>query len=308
MAKKKARRPVTSQREVIGGRWLPNLLIWGGVLLMLSGGVVAYPILQGFLAPADAASLEFSITLVPTLAVTAVPPQPTAIPQATQPSTPTLESLPTAITSTAPPPVLLPETELEVVEAIPTVTEESVEPEVTPEPTATPSPTPTPDPASLIPNRLVIPAINLDAPVAQVGWETNLVNGQPVSSWIVPNSYTAGWHVTSALPGSPGNTVLNGHHNVHGEVFRYLENLQPGDEITLYTGVTSHYYAVTERHILKEKGESEEVRLQNAQFILPTEDERLTLVTCWPYTNNTHRLIIVAVPMQPTATPTPIAR
>jgi sortase A len=102
--------------------------------------------------------------------------------------------------------------------------------------------------------------------------------------------------------------VLNGHHNVHGEVFRYLENLQPGDEITLYTGVTSHYYAVTERHILKEKGESEEVRLQNAQFILPTEDERLTLVTCWPYTNNTHRLIIVAVPMQPTATPTPIAR
>jgi len=281
------------------------------MLLMLAGGVVAYPILQSFLAPADAASLEFSITLVPTLAATAVPPQPTAIPQSTQSNTPSLESLPTGISETAPPPLLLPETELEVVEATPTPAEEQVEQEVTPaatpEPTATPSPTPTPHPASLIPNRLVIPAIHLDAPVVQVGWETNLVNGQPVSSWIVPDSYTAGWHVTSALPGNPGNTVLNGHHNVHGEVFRYLEDLQPGDEIIVYTGVTSHYYAVTERHILKEKGEPEEVRLQNAQFILPTEDERLTLVTCWPYTNNTHRLIIVAMPMQPTATPTPMA-
>ena len=54
MAKKQARTPVTSKREVIGGRWLPNLLIWGGVLLMLTGGVVAYPTLQSFLAPADA--------------------------------------------------------------------------------------------------------------------------------------------------------------------------------------------------------------------------------------------------------------
>jgi sortase A len=48
--------------------------------------------------------------------------------------------------------------------------------------------------------------------------------------------------------------------------------------------------------ILKELGEPIEVRYQNARWILPSLDERLTLVTCWPKTGNTHRLIIVAFP------------
>ncbi len=206
----------------------------------------------------------------------------------------------------------MPETELLVEqEATPTAVQPQIDveettPEPTPEPTLTPSPTPTPDPASLIPSRLLIPAINLDAPVQKVGWETKEVNGQLVSTWIVPDSFASGWHVTSALPGNPGNTVLNGHHNIYGEVFRDLEDLQPGDEVILYAGETPHYYAVTERHILEEKNQSEEVRLQNAQFILPTGDERLTMVTCWPYTNNTHRLVIVALPLELTPTPTPV--
>jgi hypothetical protein len=42
--------------------------------------------------------------------------------------------------------------------------------------------------------------------------------------------------------------------------------------------------------------ESLEIRLDNGRWILPTEDERLTLVTCWPEDSNSHRLIIVAVP------------
>jgi sortase A len=53
---------------------------------------------------------------------------------------------------------------------------------------------------------------------------------------------------------------------------------------------------VSERHILPEKGQPLSVRLKNAAWIQPTTDERLTLVTCWPYTSNTHRLIIVARP------------
>jgi sortase A len=54
---------------------------------------------------------------------------------------------------------------------------------------------------------------------------------------------------------------------------------------------------VEEKLILKEKGEPPEVREQNTAWIAPTEDERLTMVTCWPYTNNTHRLVIVAKPI-----------
>lgn len=48
--------------------------------------------------------------------------------------------------------------------------------------------------------------------------------------------------------------------------------------------------------ILHEKDESLDIRLNNGRRILPSEDERLTLVTCCPEDSNTHRLIIVAVP------------
>lgn len=164
-----------------------------------------------------------------------------------------------------------------------------------PTPTSTPTRTPTPSgppPASAPPDRIVIPAIGLDAPVVPVGW--TVTNEGPV--WDVAD-YAAGWHKTSAYPGHGGNTVLSGHHNIKGEVFRYLIDLEPGDEVFLYVGKTAYHYMVTEKHLLEEKGMPEEVRRRNAQWIAPTDDERLTLVTCWPYASNTHRLIIVAKPM-----------
>jgi len=137
----------------------------------------------------------------------------------------------------------------------------------------------------------VIPAIGLDAPVVPVGW--TMTEDGPV--WDVAD-YAVSWHNTSAYPGHVGNIVLSGHHNIKGKVFRYLIDLEPGDEITLYVGETAYHYVVAEKHLLEEKGMPEEVRRSNAQWIAPTNDERLTLVTCWPYTSNTHRLIIVAKP------------
>jgi sortase A len=59
------------------------------------------------------------------------------------------------------------------------------------------------------------------------------------------------------------------------------------------------YYEVESRRILLDAGQPESVRRANARWIQPTDDERVTLVTCWPYTNNTHRLIIVAKPVPP---------
>jgi sortase A len=41
-----------------------------------------------------------------------------------------------------------------------------------------------------------------------------------------------------------------------------------------------------------------EVRLANAEWIKATEDERITLITCWPYESNTHRVVVVAVPVR----------
>jgi sortase A len=122
--------------------------------------------------------------------------------------------------------------------------------------------------------------------------------GRPFFQWQVPYSREAGWHSDSARLGEAGNIVLNGHHNIYGEVFRYLVDLEIGDEIVLYGEDEAYTYTVQQQVLLPEYGESVEVRLANAAWMEPTTEPRLTLVTCWPYTGNTHRLIVVAVPAQ----------
>jgi sortase (surface protein transpeptidase) len=62
--------------------------------------------------------------------------------------------------------------------------------------------------------------------------------------WRVPDHRAAGWLNTSAAWGQAGNTVLAGHHNIRGEVFRDLWTLQPGDEIDLFAGEQMRHYEV----------------------------------------------------------------
>ena len=152
------------------------------------------------------------------------------------------------------------------------------------------------NPAVSPPTRIVAKSINLNAKVIEVGWKQVIENGVPTSVSEVAD-YAAGWHKNSKLPGQGGNIVLSGHNNIKGEVFRYLVDLKPGDVVTLYVGEQLYDYRVTDKFILKEKGEPEAVRRKNAKWIGPFHEERLTLVTCWPYTNNTHRLVVIARPL-----------
>ncbi|MCB9421220.1 MAG: sortase [Ardenticatenaceae bacterium] len=154
------------------------------------------------------------------------------------------------------------------------------------------------EPGAGEPVRLVIPTIDLDAPVGVVSMEKITDGDQTYYQWPVPNEFMAGWHDNSARLGEVGNTVLNGHHNIYGEVFRDLIDLEEGDEIILYDQDRSYSYEVTDKEILAERGQPMEVRIENAQWIAPTDDERITLITCWPYTDNSHRLVVVAKRVQ----------
>lgn len=146
------------------------------------------------------------------------------------------------------------------------------------------------------PQRIVIPSIDVDAPVIEVGMTAFASGGETFYQWLVPPDYEAGWHNTSAPLGEPGNTVLNGHHNIFGEVFGRLVDLEVGSEIVVYDAETPHNYTVADIEILPERDQPLSVRQENAKWIQPTDDERLTLVTCWPHTDNSHRLIVVAYP------------
>lgn len=148
-----------------------------------------------------------------------------------------------------------------------------------------------------IPDRIVIPVIELDATVIPISYVELSFEGELYQQWLAPDYRAVGWHETSAGLGVPGNTVLNGHHNIKGEVFRDLYRVQKGDEIDVYSGDEVFKYVVVYTSILPERNQPLEVRLANAEWIQPTEDERITLITCWPYESNTHRVLIVAVPL-----------
>jgi LPXTG-site transpeptidase (sortase) family protein len=146
------------------------------------------------------------------------------------------------------------------------------------------------------PLRIVIPALAIDAPVFPAELQTHQEGQRLYQQWSVPNAYAAGWHETSAPLGEIGNTVLNGHNNVHGAIFADLGELPVGEQILLVGADEIMVYRVAHHELLQEKGLPLRERLQNARWIAPTEDQRLTLVTCWPNTTNSHRLIVVALP------------
>jgi LPXTG-site transpeptidase (sortase) family protein len=148
-----------------------------------------------------------------------------------------------------------------------------------------------------IPDRIIIPAIQLDAPVVQSEKTSIELRNQWFEQWTVPNEFAAGWQANSAPLGMVGNTILGGHHNEYGKVFEHLVELNIGDLIYVYSGEVAFVYRVTDKLLLPERDVSLEIRKANAEWIASTGDERLTLVTCWPKRSNTHRVIIVAIPV-----------
>jgi LPXTG-site transpeptidase (sortase) family protein len=151
---------------------------------------------------------------------------------------------------------------------------------------------------NLAPDRIVIPKIQLDAKIIPSRARKVNVDGKVFDQWLAPDQKAAGWQTSSAPLGEAGNTVINGHHNEFGEVFKRLIDLESGDKIYVYSGDKKFEYVVANRLVLPERKVSLETRLMNARWIEHSDDERLTLVTCWPYVNNTHRLILVAVPVK----------
>ncbi len=130
-------------------------------------------------------------------------------------------------------------------------------------------PTPAPEQA----RRIRIPAIDVDAPIVMGdGWE-QLKQG-------------VAQHIGSANPGNAGNLVLSGHNDVFGEIFRYLDELKPGDEIIIFTNIRSYTYIIDKETKLVEPTE--------VSVMDPTLDPTLTLISCYPYLVNNKRIIIKA--------------
>lgn len=131
-----------------------------------------------------------------------------------------------------------------------------------------PIPTPGPEQAT----RIQIPAIGIDAPIVQGdGWE-QLKKG-------------VGQHIGSANPGESGNVVLSAHNDIFGEIFRDLDRLKPGDEITIYTNQRAYTYVVSDSNVV----EATQVDIMDS-----TSQSKLTLISCYPYLVDDQRIAITS--------------
>lgn len=146
------------------------------------------------------------------------------------------------------------------------------------------------------PYLLYIPRLELYAPVVTIHNQLKQIGDQAVWQLSLPPAYAVGWSAVSARVGQPGNTVFVGHNNEFGDVFRDLNTLGEGDEIYVRTNESDRRYVVSQTALFEEEYRPLEERLANARWIAPTPDERLTLITCWPYFTNTHRVVVVSLP------------
>jgi LPXTG-site transpeptidase (sortase) family protein len=146
--------------------------------------------------------------------------------------------------------------------------------------------------------RIMIPSIDVDSKVIEVGWKIEVQNGREVALWQVAE-YGVGHHKNSANPGEGENIVLAGHVGGFGKVFRDLYYVEPGDQVILYSEGQQYLYMIQDHLMLQESGVSAEQRAANARYIEPMGEEMVTLVTCWPASGRdryTQRIIIRAMP------------
>lgn len=150
-------------------------------------------------------------------------------------------------------------------------------------------------PTASHPTHLTIPTIALDETIVPVGIKEVKIKGQTYYQWLTDDNLV-GWHNLSAPLGQAGNTVLNGHSDIYARIFQNLDQLEIGDEIIVDSGRQVFRYEVAEKILVQEKGVSLAQRIENAKLIMPTQDERLTLITCIQ-PGATHRLLIIARPL-----------
>ena len=127
-----------------------------------------------------------------------------------------------------------------------------------------------PTPGARQATRIIIPSIQIDAPIVQGdGWE-QLRRG-------------VGQHVGTASPGQKGNLVLSAHNDIFGEIFKDLDMLLPGDTVTINTMGEQFTYVINETEIVE----------PTAVYVMDTTTApTLTLISCYPYLIDNKRIVI----------------
>jgi sortase A len=156
--------------------------------------------------------------------------------------------------------------------------------ETTVEPTTTQATTTTEAPPP------VVTAPPLGDPVAELDIPAMDLDGKIVVEGVTPSNLQdgPGHFPETPLPGQLGNAAIAGHRTTHGQPFRHIDRLEPGDDITVTTLAGTYVYVVTGQVI---------VGPNDYDAVIPTTDPTkatLTLTSCHPVHSSAKRIAVFA--------------
>jgi sortase A len=136
----------------------------------------------------------------------------------------------------------------------------------------------------------VVTAPPLGGPVAQLDIPAMDLHGKIVVEGVTPSNLQdgPGHFPETPLPGQLGNAAIAGHRTTHGQPFRHIDRLEPGDDITVTTLAGTYVYVVTGQEI---------VGPNDYDAVIPTVDPTkatLTLTSCHPVHSSSKRIVVFA--------------
>ncbi|MDI5970581.1 class E sortase [Streptomyces sp. SL13] len=132
---------------------------------------------------------------------------------------------------------------------------------------------------------IYIPKLDVKAPIAEGTDKTSILDKGDVGHYDGAQETAMPWAAS-------GNFALAGHRNTHGEPFRYINKLVPGDKVVVETKGMYYTYAVTSTLPQTSPANVGVIQPVPAQSGFTGPGRYITLTTCTPEFTSEFRLIV----------------
>lgn len=132
---------------------------------------------------------------------------------------------------------------------------------------------------------IYIPKLDVKTPIAEGTDKTSILDNGLVGHYDGALETAFPWD-------SSGNFALAGHRNTHGEPFRYINKLQPGDKVVVETAYDYYTYEITSTLAQTDPSNVSVITPVPPQSGFTKPGRYITLTTCTPEFTSKYRLIV----------------
>ncbi|MEU6849356.1 class E sortase [Actinacidiphila alni] len=132
---------------------------------------------------------------------------------------------------------------------------------------------------------MYIPTLDVKAPIAQGVSKHNVLDKGMIGHYDGALNTAMPWDKT-------GNFAVAAHRNTHGEPFRYINHLKPGDKVVVETASTYYTYEITKSLPSTPPSNISVIKPVPVGSGFTGPGRYLTLTTCTPEFTSTNRLIV----------------